>query len=192
MQGSVKLCHQKKKARMLLELDLAKAFDTVSWPFLIEVLQHREFGSPWREWIALLLSSASTRILLNGQGGSCRAVGVRQGDPGGGGAAEGTCRLLSRPQYHFCQFVDGENYLYYFIMEPCQLRGKKLHLDALHFSDCYKFCILHCSTSAVLLSLLCNYWMTWVIRVPNSATVHAKLLYPNIASGCNNAESIRQ
>jgi len=57
-------------------------FDTVSWPFLLEVLQAWGFGDNWRRWIESLLCTASSRILLNGrQGPPIKHLrGVRQGD----------------------------------------------------------------------------------------------------------------
>jgi hypothetical protein len=67
---------------LLLKLDISKAFDTLSWPFLIEVLQARGFGARWRGWIESLLSTPSSRIILNGhQGPPIKHLrGVRQGD----------------------------------------------------------------------------------------------------------------
>ena len=69
--------------KLLLKLDISKAFDTVSWQFLLEVLQAWGFGSRWRDWISLLLTTASTRVLLNGQPGQpiYHRRGLRQGDP---------------------------------------------------------------------------------------------------------------
>lgn len=83
VQTSAKLFKQRKTAKLLLKLDIAKAFDTVSWPFLLQVLEHRGFGPRWRNCIALLLSTASTRILLNGEPGQPIDLvrGLRQGDP---------------------------------------------------------------------------------------------------------------
>jgi hypothetical protein len=46
----------------MLKLDIEKAFDTVSWEFLLEILEARGFSSRWRSIIAILLSTASTRI----------------------------------------------------------------------------------------------------------------------------------
>ena len=68
---------------VLLKIDIAKAFDTVSWTFLLEVLQHMGFGRRWRNWLSIILSSASTKIMLNGHAGRriCHARGLRQGDP---------------------------------------------------------------------------------------------------------------
>ena len=74
---------KKKIPKLLLKLDISKAFDTVSWQFLLEVLQGWGFGCRWRGWISLLLSTASTHILLNGQPGApiAHRRGLRQGDP---------------------------------------------------------------------------------------------------------------
>jgi hypothetical protein len=74
---------KKNKTPMaLLKLDISKAFDTVAWPFLLDTLRAFGFGEHWRRWVAALLSSASSRILLNGRPG--RPIrhlrGVRQGD----------------------------------------------------------------------------------------------------------------
>jgi hypothetical protein len=64
-------------------MDIAKAFDSISWPFLLSVLQQRGFGPRWLSWIALLRRSARTRILFNGSAGPAfhHGGGLRQGDP---------------------------------------------------------------------------------------------------------------
>ena len=64
-------------------MDIARAFDSVDWIFLLEVLTHMGFGQRWRDWISAILATASTRILFNGQPGRriCHARGLRQGDP---------------------------------------------------------------------------------------------------------------
>jgi hypothetical protein len=68
---------------VLLKLDIAKAFDSVAWNFMLEVLEYMGFGQRWRDWISCILSSASTKIILNGRPGRriCHARGLRQGDP---------------------------------------------------------------------------------------------------------------
>lgn len=63
---SCKVMHAKRARCVLLKIDIAKAFDTVAWVFLLEVLQHMGFGRRWRDWISLLLGTANTKILLNG------------------------------------------------------------------------------------------------------------------------------
>jgi hypothetical protein len=54
---------------MLLKLDLARAFDSLSWAFLFEVLRHLGFSDRFIGWLAILLSSASTKVLINGEPG---------------------------------------------------------------------------------------------------------------------------
>lgn len=80
---STSFLHQQKQAQILLKLDSTKAFDLVSWPFLLEVLRKLGFGPIWCDIISGLLSSSSTQVLLNGSPGE-RIVhrrGLRQGDP---------------------------------------------------------------------------------------------------------------
>jgi hypothetical protein len=68
---------------ILLKVYLAKAFDTVAWPFILEVLEHIGFPLRWRDWISAILGSSSTKVLINKRPGRriCHARGVRQGDP---------------------------------------------------------------------------------------------------------------
>ena len=82
VQRAAFLIRRKKVPMLLLKLDISKAFDTLSWPFLMEVLQARGFGARWRGWIESLLSTSSSRIILNGhQGPPIKHLrGVRQGD----------------------------------------------------------------------------------------------------------------
>jgi hypothetical protein len=41
--------HSRKFPSLLLKVDIAKAFDSVGWPFLIEVLQHIGFSHRWTD-----------------------------------------------------------------------------------------------------------------------------------------------
>ena len=74
---------QKKMSTVFLKIDLARAFDSVSWQFLLELLESLGFSRRWRDWLAGLLFLASSKVLLNGQPGRriCHARGLRQGDP---------------------------------------------------------------------------------------------------------------
>jgi hypothetical protein len=69
--------------RVLIKLDLARAFDSLSWPFLFEALRRYGFGARFLDWLAILLTSASTRVLLNGEPGPAiwHRRGLHQGDP---------------------------------------------------------------------------------------------------------------
>ena len=83
VQLSAKLLRRNKRPSALLKIDIAKAFDTVSWSFLFQLLDHMGFSRRWINWMSMLFSSASTRIILNGAPGRriCHARGLRQGDP---------------------------------------------------------------------------------------------------------------
>ena len=63
-----------------MDLDFEKAFDNVSWPFLLAVLKARGFSRRWCKWaenihkVALLLNGNPTRWIKTHQG-------LKQGDP---------------------------------------------------------------------------------------------------------------
>jgi hypothetical protein len=79
----VQVCYKRKVPTLVLKLDFAKAFDTVNWDSLMAVLRVRGFNDTWCSWIARVLSSSLTAVLVNGCPGPwfhCRR-GLRQGDP---------------------------------------------------------------------------------------------------------------
>jgi hypothetical protein len=79
VQLTCKALHRARRPCILLKVDIARAFDSVDWIFLLEVLTQMGFGQRWRDWISAILSTASTRILLNGQPGRriCHARGLQ-------------------------------------------------------------------------------------------------------------------
>ncbi|KAM0915717.1 hypothetical protein ACQ4PT_010654 [Festuca glaucescens] len=83
VKESAKLLHRKKISSLLLKVDMAKAFDNNSWLFLLSVLRQRGFGPRWVGWIALLLHTTSTSVLVNGFAGDAfrNGRGLWQGDP---------------------------------------------------------------------------------------------------------------
>jgi hypothetical protein len=83
VQLTCKWLHANRCPSILLKVDLAKAFDSVVWPFLLEVFEHAGFPSHWREWITIMLRTASTKVIINGSPGPRirHARGLRQGDP---------------------------------------------------------------------------------------------------------------
>lgn len=83
VQITCRWLHARRQPAMLLKVDLAKAFDTVAWPFLLDVLEHMGFPMRWRDWVSAMLHTASTRVLINGRPGRRirHARGLRQGDP---------------------------------------------------------------------------------------------------------------
>jgi len=66
-----------------LKVDIAKAFDTLDWNFLLEVLRKFGFAETFVNWILVILKSARLSILVNGKavGYFTCSRGVRQGDP---------------------------------------------------------------------------------------------------------------
>uniref|UniRef100_A0A453T1C7 Reverse transcriptase domain-containing protein n=1 Tax=Aegilops tauschii subsp. strangulata TaxID=200361 RepID=A0A453T1C7_AEGTS len=66
VQNGVRALHRTKTPALLLKLDISKAFDSVSWDYLLELLQELGFSARWRDWIAWLLASSRSEFLLNG------------------------------------------------------------------------------------------------------------------------------
>lgn len=83
VQNMVKLLHRTKKQSLFIKIDIAKAFDTVNWSYLLEILRQFGFGNRWLNWITNLFSTSSSQVLLNGSPGQKinHARGLRQGDP---------------------------------------------------------------------------------------------------------------
>ncbi|KAM0875824.1 hypothetical protein ACQ4PT_036547 [Festuca glaucescens] len=77
VKESAKLLHHRNILSLLLKVDVAKAFDSISWPFLLSVLRQRGFGRRWLRWINLLLRSASTSVLVNGSARDAFRHGLR-------------------------------------------------------------------------------------------------------------------
>ncbi|WOL05350.1 hypothetical protein Cni_G14078 [Canna indica] len=76
-------CKRSGTEGYLSKLDLAKAFDSVSWEFLLEILRKRGFPVMWVKWISSLLHSSESSVLLNGTPWKWFRYkrGLRQGDP---------------------------------------------------------------------------------------------------------------
>jgi hypothetical protein len=74
--------HVRKTPTLLFKLDIRKAFDSVKWEYILDLLQRRGFPSTFRNWIAALFCTSSSRILLNGIAGNpiAHGSGLRQGD----------------------------------------------------------------------------------------------------------------
>ena len=75
--------HRNRNPTLFFKLDIAKAFDSVRWDYLLILLQKLGFPGRWREMIARLLSTSCSRILLNGvpTWPIQHDRGLRQGDP---------------------------------------------------------------------------------------------------------------
>jgi hypothetical protein len=76
--------YRAKQSSIFLKLDLAKAFDSVRWDYLMEVLTAMGFGfTRWRAWVTTLLATATSAVFLNGDRGDWfkHRRGLRHGDP---------------------------------------------------------------------------------------------------------------
>lgn len=83
VRGLARHYHRTRTPACLIKLDITKAFDSVSWEYLLELLGARGFPTRWLDWLAIILSSSSSAILLNGCLGEKirHRRGLRQGDP---------------------------------------------------------------------------------------------------------------
>jgi hypothetical protein len=75
--------HWKKKPALLLKIDIARAFDSVSSEYLFELMQAIGFSTRWTDLLACLLSSSLSVFLLNGTRGELirHRRGLGQDDP---------------------------------------------------------------------------------------------------------------
>lgn len=75
--------HSNKIDSVVFKIDIARAFGSLSWPFLFKVLQSKGFNTKWMGWLSILLFTASMEILVNGS--PTRKIffarGLRQGGP---------------------------------------------------------------------------------------------------------------
>ena len=51
---------------VLCKLDIEKAYDRVSWSFLLAVLKKMGFGERWIKWIDWCISTVKFSVLVNG------------------------------------------------------------------------------------------------------------------------------
>lgn len=83
VQGTTCCLHALKEPSCPIKFGILKAFNIVDCSFLLEVMPKMGFGHTWISLVCGLLSSASTRLLVNGTPGNdlfC-AGSLRQGDP---------------------------------------------------------------------------------------------------------------
>jgi len=76
-------CQQSRRETIILKLDFEKAFGMVEHSTIIQVMSILGLPDRWIQWVSMILSLASTAVLLNGTPGKffkCKH-GVWQGDP---------------------------------------------------------------------------------------------------------------
>jgi len=72
-----------KKELLMFKVDFEKAYDSVDWRYLEEVMGKLNFPLAWRKWIMECVTSASASVLVNGCPNDefIFERGLRQGDP---------------------------------------------------------------------------------------------------------------
>ena len=80
---AINFMKKKKGKGYLFKLDFHKAFDSVLWDYVNEVMASMGFGSRWRGWIMQCISTAKMSVLVNGSPTKEFKLekGLRQGDP---------------------------------------------------------------------------------------------------------------
>ncbi|GKE09787.1 RNA-directed DNA polymerase, eukaryota, partial [Tanacetum coccineum] len=76
-------CKKEKKKTLVFKVDFKKAYDSLCWDFLQEVMVKMRFGRKWCAWIHGFLESSMTSVLINGSPTEEFVIqwGLRQGDP---------------------------------------------------------------------------------------------------------------
>ena len=74
---------RRKKCGLVCKLDIEKAYDSVSWEFLYQVMGRMGFDSRWMIWIKWCISTTSFSVFINSSptGFFPSSRGLRQGDP---------------------------------------------------------------------------------------------------------------
>ncbi|CAJ2652820.1 unnamed protein product [Trifolium pratense] len=72
-----------KKDLMLFKVDFEKAYDSVDWGYLDDVMGRMSFPTLWRKWIRECVCTATASVLVNGSPTDEFPLrrGLRQGDP---------------------------------------------------------------------------------------------------------------
>nr|GEX95511.1 RNA-directed DNA polymerase, eukaryota, reverse transcriptase zinc-binding domain protein [Tanacetum cinerariifolium] len=79
----IQWCKRKKKQFLVFKVDFEKAYDSVRWDFLDDILRKFGFGEKWCKWIQSCLRSSRGSIILNGSPTKEFQFykGLKQGDP---------------------------------------------------------------------------------------------------------------
>lgn len=60
VQQVIKDLHKRKVPSLFIKLDISKAFDSVNWSYLIDILTFLGFGQRWRNWMAAIWCTTSS------------------------------------------------------------------------------------------------------------------------------------
>ncbi|GKE24607.1 RNA-directed DNA polymerase, eukaryota, reverse transcriptase zinc-binding domain protein [Tanacetum coccineum] len=62
----IQWCQSKKKKSLVFKVDFEKAFDSVRWDYLDDILRRFGFGEKWCSWIQSYLRSSRGSVIVNG------------------------------------------------------------------------------------------------------------------------------
>ena len=76
-------CLKSNLSRAMCKLDIEKAYDHVSWDFLMAILEKMGFPRKWRQWVYFCISTVHFSILVNDEatGFFPSMKGLQQSDP---------------------------------------------------------------------------------------------------------------
>ena len=83
MYDLIYTCQEQKVDGLILLVDFQKAFDSLSWKFILKTLRKFNFGENFIKWINMFLKNSESRVILNGYLSDPFTLqrGCRQGDP---------------------------------------------------------------------------------------------------------------
>ncbi|GJR42044.1 RNA-directed DNA polymerase, eukaryota [Tanacetum coccineum] len=83
LNETISWCKYRKEKALMFKVDFQKAFDSVRWDHLDDILDKIGFGLKWRGWIRGCLTSSKASVLVNGSPTDEFLFhrGLRQGDP---------------------------------------------------------------------------------------------------------------
>nr|GEX42385.1 RNA-directed DNA polymerase, eukaryota, reverse transcriptase zinc-binding domain protein [Tanacetum cinerariifolium] len=107
-------CKNKKKQSMISKVDFEKAYDSVRWDFIDDILRRCGFGEKWCKWIQSCLYSSRGSVLVNGSLTKEFQFhkGLKQGDP------------LS--PFLFILVMESLHVLFQRVVDACLFNGVKL------------------------------------------------------------------
>jgi hypothetical protein len=79
----IQMLKSQRRGRMIIQLDLAKAYDKISCYYIDKTLEDFGFDQHWINWIVTLVSMKRYSLLINGSLDKTfgPSIGIRQGDP---------------------------------------------------------------------------------------------------------------
>jgi hypothetical protein len=83
VQNYVRRLHRTNTLTILLNIDIEKAFDSVRWDYLLDLMQRCEFPAWFQNWLVALFITSSSHVLLSGvpRDPIVHGRGLHQGDP---------------------------------------------------------------------------------------------------------------